>query len=77
MRKIVKKLYQGAADVRNYEVESCIKNNERMIIIYQSNTMTLTVEELVSKRISISPVFKSKTKNGRDYSLYGYRWQPD
>lgn len=77
MRKIVKKLYQGTVDVRSHEAELCIKENEHLIIIYNSSTMTLTAEELVSKRLSISALFKNKTKNGRDYYLYSYRWCPD
>lgn len=74
MRYPVDKLHKGAAEVREYNAQQCIKKKESMTIVYDGDTMTLTSEELETKRISISPPFPSQY--GKPYRLYGYVWQP-
>jgi hypothetical protein len=76
MRKIVKVLYKNMAPVRDYEVKSCIKKNESMIVIYNNKEMTLSVDDLKNKRVSISGLMASRT-GGRDYRLYYYNWEPN
>ena len=76
MRKEVKVLYAGRADVRDYEVDSCISKNENMLVTHEGERMTLTPEDLVSKRINTSKIFESKV-GGKNYRLYGYMWNPD
>lgn len=76
MKKIVKKLYMGRAEVRDYDVREAIQKNENFQIQYQNDIMTLTPEELTKKVESKSRRFESKT-GGDSYVLYGYNWNPD
>lgn len=77
MKKSIKKMYNGNVEVRDYEVDQCIKNNENMVINYQSIIMTLTPEELVSKRVSKSNKAFKSSYNNKEYHLYGYKMVPD
>ena len=75
MEKTVKKLYRGMAELRDYEVERCLKNGESVKIMYDGDYMTLSPEELTSKRIGTSKLIESV--NGmKNYRLYGYAWEP-
>lgn len=76
MEKIVTKMYQGMVEVRDYEVEQCIRRGENMTIRYKSDIMTLTPEELTSKCTSISNTIYSRIPGGKDYKLHGYDWNP-
>lgn len=78
MRKEVKELYMNntIASVRDYEVEQCIQRNENMEITHGGEKMTLTPEDLKTKRETMSPKFISKV-GGKDYHLFGYSWEPD
>lgn len=77
MRKEVKKLYQGRVDVRDFEVHACITKNEPMEIIHDGDKMTLSPEELVSKRVKVSGIFETKIPGGKSYKLFSYVWEPD
>ena len=75
MKKTVRKTYRGQVEIKDYDVEKCIKENHDMDIFFNGDKMTLTTKELVSKRTSISKEFKSSI-GGKDYKLYGYMWNP-
>jgi len=76
MKKTVKKLYMGKAEVRDYDVQECINKGESMKIQYGTDVMTLSPEELVTKLESKSKRFESKMGQ-KSYVLYGYLWNPD
>jgi hypothetical protein len=75
MKKTVKKLYREMIEVRDYDVEKCIHNNEYFEIVYCEESMMLSPEELISKRRSTSKTFISKV-GAKNYKLYGYDWNP-
>ena len=74
MRVESKKLYNGNAEVPESKVKQCIRLDEKMEIMYKGDMMTLTPEQLVSERDSISQWFE--TADSR-YRIYGYPWNPD
>lgn len=76
MKKPVKKLYMGKAEVRDYDVLDCIQRGENFQIQFDTDVMTLTPEELTNKLKSKSKRFESKN-GGKSYVLYGYNWEPD
>lgn len=76
MEKRIKKLFNNLAEVRDYEVENCIKNKQSMTVIYAGKSMTLSPEQLVSQRKTESKAFNSNINNS-SYKLYGYIWQPN
>lgn len=77
MIKIVTTLFNGTAGLKNYDVRKCIADNDKMEVIHNGEKMTLSCEELDSKHVSTSPLFKSKIPGGKDYKLLGYVWNPD
>lgn len=77
MKKEILKLYNGNIDVNNLLVEKCIRNKEPLEIIHNGDSMKLSVEDLISKRVAMSKTFKSKVPNTPDYKLYAYAWNPD
>jgi predicted RNase H-like HicB family nuclease len=78
MRRIIKKLERNLAEVRDYDVKNCISLGEKFEIVFDNTKemMTLTPEELVSRRKNVSPPMNSKFDN-KTYMLYGYVWNPD
>ena len=76
MKKTVRKLYRGLAEVRDYDVDNCISLNKSLEIIHNEESMILSPEELKTKRKSVSKTFKSKM-GGKSYKLYGYEWDPN
>jgi hypothetical protein len=78
MRRIIKKLERNLAEVRDYDVKNCISLGEKFEIVFDDTKelMTLTPEELVSKRKATGGPFSSKFDN-KSYMLYGYVWNPD
>lgn len=76
MKKIVKKLYMGRAEVRDYDVNECIQKKENFQVQYGTDIMTLTPEELFGTVESKSKRFESKVGQ-KSYVLYGYNWNPD
>jgi hypothetical protein len=76
MKKNVTKLYRGCVDLRDYDVEKCINNDESYDIFHEGNKMTLTPLQLKNDILSTSTLQKSKT-GGKDYHLLSYRWNPE
>ena len=76
MRRESKKLYNGNAEVRDYDVKECIKRNENLQIEHKGDIMTLTPEELRSKVVDKSNNIPSKF-GGKEYRLLCYEWNPD
>jgi len=74
MRVESKKLYNGNAEVPESKVKQCIRLDQKMEIMHKGDMMTLSPEELVTKRDSISQWFG--TGDSR-YRIYGYPWNPD
>ena len=78
MRKPVTTLPNGEARLKDYDVRKCIADKDKMEVMYYDEKMTLTNEELTSKRVSISDKnYKSQFAGGKDYKLIGYDWNPD
>jgi len=77
MKKEIVKLYNGNVDVNSLLVEKCIREKEPLEIIHDGDSMKLSVEDLISKRVVVSKTFKSKISNTPDYKLYSYEWNPD
>ena len=75
MKKVIKKLYKGLVDIRDYDVQTCIDKNESLTVDHGNERMILTPEELLSKKVKTSAVFKS-TVGGKDYRLFSYEWDP-
>ena len=77
MRKEVTKMNDdNTVSVRDYEVNSCIKNKESMEIIHKGDRMLLTFDQLENDIKNVSTKLKSKIANGKDYRLYSYIWNP-
>ena len=76
MKRTIKKLYKGLAEVRDYDVHNCINLDKSLEIVHNEESMILSPEELKTERKSVSKVFNSKT-GGKSYKLYGYEWNPD
>ena len=78
MRRIIKKLENNLAEVRDYDVKKCISLGEKFEIVFNktNDMMTLTPEQLVSRRKAVGGPFSSKFDN-KTYMLYGYMWNPD
>ena len=77
MRVEVRKLYLGNIELRDYDVEECIKKGETVEVHFDGDKMTLSPEDLVKRKKSVSPVsFQSKV-GGKNYHLVAYEWQPD
>jgi hypothetical protein len=76
MRKTIRKVYKGTIELRDYDVEECIKKDENMYVVHDFDKMILTPEDLVNKRVSVSAPFASKL-GGKTYKLYAYNWEPD
>jgi outer membrane lipoprotein-sorting protein len=78
MRKNVTTLPNGEARLKDYDVFKCIADKDKMEVMYYDEKMTLTYEELTSKRVSTSDkTYKSQFAGGKDYKLLGYDWNPD
>ena len=76
MRKDLKKLYEGKADLRNYEVNRCLSKNENVEIHHNGEKMTLTPDDLKNKQVRVSKEMTSKFE-GKSYKLISYDWNPD
>jgi len=75
----IKKLnnWNGLAEVREAECEECIKNNQSMDIWFGDDVMTLTPDELVSKRKTKKWMDGKYTPSGDGYWLWGFEWIPN
>lgn len=76
MKRTVEKRLGNIIELRDYDVQKAITNKEKIEVTYQKEVMTLSPEELVSKKVMTSPAMKSKFSN-QEYRLLGYRWESD
>jgi hypothetical protein len=70
-----KKLYKGLIELRDYEIENAIKENESVKLIYDGQFMILTPTKLKKEKIFINTQ-KSIINDGQTYHIYGFRWKP-
>jgi hypothetical protein len=77
MRKPVTTLPNGEARLKDYDVRKCIADKDKMEVTYEGDIMTLSYEELTTKKVSTSQTYTSKFPGGKDYILLGYIWRPD
>jgi len=68
--------WDGLAEVRETECDECIKNNQPMDIWLGTDKMTLTPEELTSKRRTRKWMDGKYTPSGEGYWLLGFVWDP-
>jgi hypothetical protein len=75
----VKKLFDGKfVDIKDYEREQCLTNNETCVIHHDNKTMTLTPKKLRKGIMKISTqVYKNQVKGRPDYKILSYTWVPD
>lgn len=77
MKKVkVQKIYKGYVSIRNYIVEECIVNKEKLVITYNKQKMTIPVEQLTKHMQLSSQIFRSSF-DGKSYKLYDYYFIPD
>lgn len=77
MRVEIRKLYLGAIELRDYDVEEAIRKNTSIEVHYKGDKMTLSPEDLSKRKRSVSSnTFQSKV-GGKNYRLVAYEWQPD
>ena len=76
MERELKKLYNGLAELRDYDVQNAIARGEKFRVRYDGDIMTLTPEDLKNNVVKISNIFASKIGKG-DYRLVAYKWNPD
>ena len=77
MRRNVTRIYQGEAGLKDYDVRKCMADGDKMEVTFEGDMMTLSNEELTSKKGSVSKVYPSQYPGGKDYRLIGYEWIPD
>lgn len=73
----IKKLWNGLASVRDYEVKDALLNNRPIKLIYQGKTMTLDKNRLEHGLTTVKRTFKSKFDENFEYSLIDFRWKDD
>jgi hypothetical protein len=77
MRYTVTKIEDnGTVAIRHYSCKECIKSGEDLNIHYKDQIMTLKAEEIESSVKKISSIFKSEYKDGKDYKLWFFTWNP-
>ncbi len=75
MEREVRKIYEGMAELRDYDVQKCIDAGESMRVKYDGDFMILSLQDLANKCINVSKLMKS-TNGKKDYHLFGYKWEP-
>ncbi len=76
MEKTVINLYNGMVQLKDYYVEEALAKGISITINHANKKMTLSPEELVSKRVHVTRPFPSK-HDTPPYRLYGYMWNPN
>ena len=72
----LEKLFNGYASVRDYLVNTCVNNQEDLLVVYQGKSMTLTPQDLISKRKQFST--KRLTSKWRgSYMLFDFKFESD
>jgi hypothetical protein len=69
-----KKIYNGMAELRDYERDRFIKSGKPLKVIFNDEFMMLTPAQL-KKGIFINTQ-KSIINAGQTYNIYGWRWKP-
>jgi hypothetical protein len=77
MKRNVTKINYGVAKLKDYDVIKCIADKDKMQVTYKEDMMTLSYEELTTKKVSTSETYTSQYPGGKDYKLIGYNWRPD
>lgn len=72
----VQKLFQGCASVRSYIVHKCMELSEPLVILFKSEKMTVSPDELGDFKILSNQLYHSKF-NGQHYKLIDYEFIPD
>jgi hypothetical protein len=73
----IKRLFNGLASLRDYEVEEAIKKNEAVQLSCEGQTMTLSVEMLKHGFSITTAPHKSKFNRSQEYRLVDFKWKPD
>jgi hypothetical protein len=75
----VKKLYQNRyIDLRSYQIETAIKNNEPIVVLHNGEQMTLSVADLKTKKLLLNKTpIQSKVNLDQTYLLYSFLWRAD
>ena len=73
----VKVLFKGQASVRDYLAKKCIEKGEPCKIKHAGDVMTLSPEEITSKRVGISSREFESQHGTPAYRLWNYWWEPD
>jgi len=68
--------WNGLAEVREHECEECIENNQSMNVWLDNDMMTLTPEDLATKRQTRKWMDGKYTPSGEGYWLWGFEWNP-
>lgn len=72
----VKRLYNGLASLRDYQVQKAILKGQDILIKYQNQKMTIPHEEILKRGTRSNVSVKSKF-SGDEYSLIDFRFNPD
>jgi len=75
MQRIIKKLYEGKAELIDRDVRNCVKLGENYYVVHNGKTMTLSPEELQSKCVGRQHINNKNT--GDKYELFSYIFKPD
>jgi len=79
MQKEVKKTYMGCVEIPDNLVKKCIDKDEKLVIIYKGDAMTLTSPELTSREVKLhnsDKIYPGKD-GGKSYRLIAFEWNPD
>jgi len=71
------KLYQNRyIDLRSYEIETAIKNNEPITILHNGEQMDLSVADLKTKKLLLNKTpIQSKVNPNQTYLLFSFLWR--
>lgn len=70
-----KKIYRGMVEIKDYELDRCIKEGISVKFIYDGKYMIKTPSALKKDKIFINTQH-SIINDGQTYAVYGYRWKP-
>jgi hypothetical protein len=74
----VRKLFKGFVSIRDYVVQTCIRKNQKLVVEYESQKMTLSVEDLKNKFQIHKRVFQSEySKKYNTYQLLDFKFIVD
>lgn len=73
MKVTVETCKWGNIDLRDYNVKACMKRRENYEVTYMGEKMILTPAQLLNDIVEKRSV---KSKFGKDYELWSYKWSP-